>query len=173
MRRLGDNVALFDMGAYEFDPNDDYPDYVFAVAQAVASGDADRGILLCGSGVGACVAANKVPGVRAAVCHDTYSAHQGVEHDDLNVLCLGARVIGVEVATELTVAFLMARFTGEERHVRRLEKVKSMEAAWSAGELKGPSVIEEIEDADDASGDDDDIATTELPEDGDEQKLEQ
>jgi len=173
MRRLGDNVALLDMGAYEFDSNDDYPDYVFAVAQAVASGDADRGILLCGSGVGACVAANKVPGVRAAVCHDTYSAHQGVEHDDLNVLCLGARVIGVEVATELTVAFLMARFTGEERHLRRLEKVKSMEAAWSTGEVKGPEMIEGAEHGDNEPGDEDDIEPAALPEDGDEQELEQ
>ena len=127
VRRLGDNVVLIDVGALEFDANDDYPDYVLAVGRAVASGEADRGIMLCGSGVGACVASNKIRGVRAAVCHDTYSAHQGVEHDDLNVLCLGARVIGIEVATELTIAFLMARFTGEERHVRRLEKVNAIE----------------------------------------------
>jgi len=127
VRRLGDNVELIDVGAHEFDANDDYPDYVLAVGRAVASREADRGIMLCGSGVGACVASNKIRGVRAAVCHDTYSAHQGVEHDDLNVLCLGARVIGIEVATELTIAFLMARFSGEERHVRRLEKVAAIE----------------------------------------------
>ena len=129
VRRLGDNVTLLDVGALEFDASDDYPDYVFAVGRAVAMGEADRGIVLCGSGVGACVASNKIRGVRASVCHDTYSAHQGVEHDDLNVLCLGARVIGIEVATEITVAFLMARFSGEERHLRRLEKVAAIESA--------------------------------------------
>lgn len=127
IRRLGQNVDVSDMGARVYDPHDDYPDYVVLVGRSVARGEVDRGILICGSGVGACVAANKIPGVRASVCHDTYSAHQGVEHDDLNVLCLGARVVGVEVATELAVAFLMARFTGEERHLRRLEKVKELE----------------------------------------------
>jgi ribose 5-phosphate isomerase B len=132
VRRLGDNVTLLDVGALEFDASDDYPDYVFAVGRAVAMGEADRGIVLCGSGVGACVASNKIRGVRASVCHDTYSAHQGVEHDDLNVLCLGARVIGIEVATEITVAFLMARFSGEERHLRRLEKVAGIESAMFA-----------------------------------------
>ena len=132
VRRLGDNVTLLDVGALEFDASDDYPDYVFAVGRAVAMGEADRGIVLCGSGVGACVASNKIRGVRASVCHDTYSAHQGVEHDDLNVLCLGARVIGIEVATEITVAFLMARFSGEERHLRRLEKVAAIEGAMFA-----------------------------------------
>lgn len=132
VRRLGDNVTLLDVGALEFDASDDYPDYVFAVGRAVAMGEADRGIVLCGSGVGACVASNKIRGVRASVCHDTYSAHQGVEHDDLNVLCLGARVIGIEVATEITVAFLMARFSGEERHLRRLEKVAAIESAMFA-----------------------------------------
>lgn len=127
VRRLSGSVDILDKGAHEYDPGDDYPDYVVAVARAVADGEVDRGIIICGSGVGACVAANKIPGVRACVCHDTYSAHQGVEHDDQNVLCLGARVIGVEVATELTVAFLMARFSAEERHVRRLEKVAALD----------------------------------------------
>ena len=93
----------------------------------MASGQAERGVLICGSGVGACIAANKVPGVRACLCHDTYSAHQGVEHDDMNVLCLGARVVGVELARELVEVFLKARFTGEERHQRRLRKVLSIE----------------------------------------------
>jgi len=127
IRRLGQNVDIVDVGAHAYDAHDDYPDYVVLVGRSVARGEVDRGILICGSGVGACVAANKMAGVRASVCHDTYSAHQGVEHDDLNVLCLGARVVGVEVATELAVAFLMARFTGEERHLRRLEKVKELE----------------------------------------------
>lgn len=116
-----------DLGAHSFDPGDDYPDFTEAVARAVSEGRADRGIVLCGSGVGASVAANKVAGVRAAVCHDSYSARQGVEHDDLNVLCLGARVVGVEVARELVVSFLGARFSGEERHRRRLEKVRILE----------------------------------------------
>jgi ribose 5-phosphate isomerase B len=125
--RLRDICDLLDIGARRFDPADDYPDFVRAVAQAVASGQAQRGILICGSGVGACITANKVPGVRAGICHDTYSAHQGVEHDDMNVLCLGARVIGPELAAELVTAFLKARFSGEERHRRRLEKVLAIE----------------------------------------------
>jgi len=112
-----------DFGAHEYDAGDDYPDFSFAVARAVASGEADRGIIVCGSGVGASVAANKVRGVRAGLCHDTYSAHQGVEHDDMNVLCLGGRIIGIEVAAEVTRAYLGAKFTGEERHSRRLAKV--------------------------------------------------
>ena len=97
------------------------------MAQVLISGQVTHGILICGSGVGACVAANKVPGIRACMCHDTYSAHQGVEHDDMNVLCLGARVVGIELAKELVEAFLNARFTGEERHRRRLEKVVAIE----------------------------------------------
>ncbi len=105
----------------------DYPDYAQAVAKAVRKGQAERGILLCGSGVGASVAANKIPGIRAGLCHDTYSAHQGVEHDNMNVLVLGARVIGQELAHELVRAFLGAEFTGEERHRRRLEKVQMLE----------------------------------------------
>lgn len=125
--RLHETCEILDLGAHTFDPDDDYPDFALAVAQAVASGQAQRGILICGSGVGACIAANKVPGVRACLCHDTYSAHQGVEHDDMNVLCLGARVIGLELAIELVKAFLNARFSGETRHHRRLEKVLAIE----------------------------------------------
>ena len=125
--RLHETCEISDVGAHTFDPNDDYPDFALAVAQAVASGQVERGILICGSGVGACVAANKVPGVRACLCHDTYSAHQGVEHDDMNVLCLGARVIGPELALELAKAFLSATFSGEKRHRRRLEKVLAIE----------------------------------------------
>ncbi len=118
---------IIDVGAYTLDPTDDYPDFAYAVALAVQRGEAERGILICGSGVGASVAANKLPGIRAGLCHDTYSAHQGVEHDDINILCLGARVIGPELARELVRAFLVARFTGEERHVRRLAKVAAIE----------------------------------------------
>jgi RpiB/LacA/LacB family sugar-phosphate isomerase len=109
----------------------DYPDYALAVAEAVRDGRAERGILLCGSGVGASVAANKIPGIRAGLCHDTYSAHQGVEHDDMNILVLGARVIGQELAHELVRAFLAAAFTGEERHRRRLGKIQALESRYS------------------------------------------
>ena len=108
----------------------DYPDYAQAVGEAVMRGEAERGLLLCGSGVGACVAANKVPGVRAATCHDTFSAHQGVEDDDVNVLCLGARVIGEELAIEVIRAWVQARFSNAERHKRRLGKVKAIEAQY-------------------------------------------
>ena len=125
--RLRSMYEIVDLGAHTLDPDDDYPDFAGAVARAVASVQAERGILICGSGVGACIAANKVPGVRACLCHDTYSAHQGVEHDDMNVLCLGARVVGLELAMELVTAFLEARFSGEERHRRRLEKVLNIE----------------------------------------------
>ncbi len=111
----------------DFDPQDDYPDTAAAVARAVANRSAERGIIVCGSGVGASVAANKIRGVRAGLCHDTYSARQGVEHDDTNVLCLGARVIGEAVAQDLVRAFLDARFSGEERHVRRLKKIRALE----------------------------------------------
>ena len=120
---------VIDKGAYHHNPNDDYPDYVEPVARAVASGEAERGIVVCGSGVGACITANKVFGVRAAVCHDTYSAHQGVEHDDMNVLAIGSRIVGIELARELVDAFLNASYSGEERHERRLNKVKAVEAA--------------------------------------------
>ena len=119
--------VLLDLGAHSLEPTDDYPDFAEATARAVVSGRAERGIVICGSGVGASIAANKVPGVHASVCHDTYSAHQGVEHDDMNVLCLGARVVGIELAKDLVAAFLNARFTGEERHRRRLEKVVAIE----------------------------------------------
>ena len=120
-----------DVGALKFDPEDDYPDYAAKVARTVADGQADRGIVLCGSGVGASVAANKIVGARAAVCHDTYSAHQGVEHDDMNVLCLGARIVGPEVARELVDTFVSAQFSGEERHRRRLAKVVALEKGES------------------------------------------
>jgi ribose 5-phosphate isomerase B len=119
--------TLVDLGGDGSDPNDDYPDFAQRLGDAVQDGVIDRGILICGSGVGASVAANKLLGVRAAVCHDTYSAHQGVEHDDMNVLTLGARVIGPEPAVECSLAFLAATFTGEPRHVRRLNKVLEME----------------------------------------------
>ena len=118
-----------DLGGDGSDPDDDYPDFAERLGRAVAAGEADRGILICGSGVGASVAANKIRGIRAAVCHDTYSAHQGVEHDDMNVLTLGARVIGPEPAYECAIAFLGATFSGEPRHVRRLDKVLAIEAA--------------------------------------------
>lgn len=118
---------VLDFGAHEYISGDDYPDYAKTVGQAVAQGETERGILICGSGVGVCVAANKIPGVRASICHDTYSAHQGVEHDGVNVLCLGARVIGDELALELVRAFLSAEFSGLERHQRRLDKVVAIE----------------------------------------------
>ena len=126
IREMGHDVQ--DVGAHDYDPLDDYPDFARLVAEAVAGGTAERGVLVCGSGVGASVAANKVRGVRAAMCHDTYSAHQGVEHDDMNVLCLGARVIGEALARDVLASFLGAAFTGEERHVRRLDKIKAMES---------------------------------------------
>jgi len=129
LRREG--FHLLDLGTYTTEPVD-YPDYARAIGRAIQEDKVERGILVCGSGVGACVAANKMKGVRAGLCHDTYSARQGVEHDDMNVLCLGARVIGTELARELVSAFLFARFSGEERHVRRLDKVKEMEE-MSAG----------------------------------------
>ena len=129
LQGLGHEVS--DVGAYTHDPADDYPDYAKALADLVSSGGADRGVLICGSGVGASVAANKVRGIRAAMCHDTYSAHQGVEHDDMNVLCLGSRIVGDELAREIVAAFVSAQFTGEERHQRRLNKVLAMEADFS------------------------------------------
>ena len=125
LRRLGYEVV--DLGTHDPLQPDDYPDYAAAVAQEVTSGRCERGLLICGSGVGVSVAANKVPGIRAGMCHDTYSAHQGVEHDDMNVLCLGARVIGPELMLDLVRAFLGARFTGEERHRRRVAKVVALE----------------------------------------------
>ena len=112
----------------------DYPDYAEALALSVLRGNSERGILICGSGVGACVAANKIPGIRAGLCHDSYSAHQGVEHDDVNVLVLGARIIGMELAKDLCLTFLNARFTGEERHQRRLGKIISIEQRYATGQ---------------------------------------
>jgi ribose 5-phosphate isomerase B len=124
LRSLGHDVL--DLGVHEEVPAD-YPDTAEAVGRAIQRGDAQRGILICGSGVGSSVAANKLSGIRAAVCHDTYSAHQGVEHDDMNVLCLGARVIGEALAKELVEAFLSASFNQEERYIRRLKKVDALE----------------------------------------------
>jgi ribose 5-phosphate isomerase B len=126
LERLGHEVI--DLGAFNTEPSD-YPDFAEAVGRALQAGRAERGILVCGSGVGVCVAANKMPGIRACMCHDHYSAHQGVEHDDMNVLVLGARIIGQELAFDLVSAFLGARFQSqEERFVRRLNKVKAIEA---------------------------------------------
>jgi ribose 5-phosphate isomerase B len=129
-RIVAENLGheLIDLGGDGSDPEDDYPDFAQRLGAAIQKGTADRGILICGSGVGASVAANKMRGVRSAVCHDTYSAHQGVEHDDMNVLTLGARVIGPEPAFECSVAFLRASFSGEPRHQRRLDKVLAIEA---------------------------------------------
>jgi len=121
---------LLDVGTDSTAPVD-YPDYAEAVALSVLQGKSERGILICGSGVGASVAANKIPGIRAGLCHDGYSAHQGVEHDDMNVLVLGSRVIGTELAKDLCITFINARFTGEERHRRRLEKIRSIEQRYS------------------------------------------
>ncbi|MEO6287782.1 MAG: RpiB/LacA/LacB family sugar-phosphate isomerase [Dyadobacter sp.] len=119
--------SIEDFGAFKLDNQDDYPDFVIPLAQAVVSKDVERGIAVCGSGVGASVAANKVSGVRAALINDHFSAHQGVEDDDLNLLCLGGRVTGNMAAQELVEAFLNAEFTGAERHMRRLGKVKAIE----------------------------------------------
>jgi len=126
-----DGHDVIDMGPHYLDPSDDYPDYAKPLAESVSSGETERGIMVCGSGVGASVAANKVKGVRAAVCHDIYSAHQGVEHDDMNVLCLGSRIVGTEVVRELVSAFISAEYTNEERHARRLTKVIEMENDFS------------------------------------------
>ena len=122
---------IMDLGTHSIDPVD-YPDYAEKIARVLQTGQAQRGILICGSGVGACIAANKLTGIYAGVCHDTYSAHQGVEHDDMNVLCLGARILGVEPAKEIVAAFLGAEFNGDERHVRRVQKVRKLEANKSA-----------------------------------------
>ena len=122
-----DGHESLDVGAHALDPGDDYPDFALAVAERVRAGDAQRGIVVCGSGVGSCVAANKVAGVRASVCHDTYSASQGVEHDSLNVLCLGGRIVGIALATELVRAFLGATYRGTGRFARRLNKVLAVE----------------------------------------------
>jgi ribose 5-phosphate isomerase B len=123
---------VIDLGGDGSDPEDDYPEYSRRIGEAVRDGLADRGVLICGSGVGASVAATKIRGIRSAVCHDTYSAHQGVEHDDMNVLSLGARIIGPEPAWECVVAFVEARFSGAPRHRRRLAEVNAIEAEQTA-----------------------------------------
>jgi ribose 5-phosphate isomerase B len=132
---LAGGNEIIDLGTFSLEAVD-YPDYAEKVGAAIQTGEAERGILLCGSGVGACIAANKMDGVYSAICHDTYSAHQGVEHDDMNVLCLGARIIGPEMVRELVSAFLSARFIGndpgQERHKRRVRKVRMIEAGQSA-----------------------------------------
>ena len=124
----GAGHEIIDFGTHDGSQPDDYPDYAKQVGEAVQNAAAEIGVLICGSGVGAAVAANKLRGVRAALCGDTYSAHQSREHDDCNVLCLGARVVGVELALEILRAFVAAKFTGEERHRRRLAKVQKLEA---------------------------------------------
>ncbi|MEO8359352.1 MAG: ribose 5-phosphate isomerase B [Vicinamibacteria bacterium] len=124
LRKAGHDVV--DVGTYSTEPVD-YPDSAEAIGKAVVEGRAERGVLICGSGVGASVAANKIKGVRAAICHDGYSAHQGVEHDDMNVLVLGGRIVGPSLAAELVQAFVGAKYSNEERHNRRLEKVKALE----------------------------------------------
>ncbi|MCL4535622.1 MAG: RpiB/LacA/LacB family sugar-phosphate isomerase [Bacteroidetes bacterium] len=131
LRAAGHDVV--DYGAYKLNPDDDYPDFVIPLAKAVAGGDVERGIAVCGSGVGACVAADKVPGVRAALVHDVYSAHQGVEHDDMNLMCIGAWVIAQALAWDLVQTFLGAHFGGAERHLRRLKKVAALEHSVEMG----------------------------------------
>jgi ribose 5-phosphate isomerase B len=125
LKRLGHQVT--DLGTHDATQPDDYPDRAVAVAAEIVNGRCERGILVCGSGVGVAVAANKIRGIRAGMCHDTYSARQAVEHDDVNILCLGARVIGPELMIELVRTFVSARFTGEERHQRRLAKIMALE----------------------------------------------
>jgi ribose 5-phosphate isomerase B len=126
---------ILDLGAYKCEPEDDYPDFAQRVGEAIKAGEAPRGILICGSGVGVCVAANKIPGIRAGMCHDTYSAHQGVEHDDMNVLVLGARIIGPSLAYELVDTFIKAKFiSGEERFTRRFKKVLAIEAKYQCSD---------------------------------------
>jgi len=136
IRKLGHD--LLDVGARHEDPSDDYPDFAEAVGKALMEGRVERGVLICGSGVGVSVAANKMPGIRAAVCHDAYSAHQGVEHDNMNVLVLGSRIIGPELARELVRTYLAARFSGEERHRRRLAKVDDIEHRYLASKSASP-----------------------------------
>lgn len=126
-----EGYEVLDLGTHTVTPSD-YPDYAAVVAEAVLNKEGERGILICGSAVGVSIAANKFKGIRAGVCHDTYSAHQSVEHDDVNILCLGARVIGLELAKDIVFAFLKAEFSGEERHVKRLDKIAAIEAQWGA-----------------------------------------
>ena len=120
--------SIVDAGAHTLDPDDDYPDFAKAVGKQVSSQESDRGILLCGSGVGASIAANKIVGIRASICHDIYSAHQGVEHDNMNILCIGALVVEKNLASELASNFIKAKFSGKERHIRRLNKVFELES---------------------------------------------
>jgi ribose 5-phosphate isomerase B len=125
---------VLDLGAYKVEPQDDYPDFAVRVGEAIRAGEAPRGILICGSGVGVSIAANKMPGIRAGMCHDTYSAHQGVEHDDMNVLVIGARIVASALAYELVDAFLKAKFiSNEERFTRRFKKVLAIEAKYQRG----------------------------------------
>ena len=121
------NCDIEDIGAYKLDPLDDYPDFAIKVANKVASGDCVKGIVICGSGVGASIATNKIRGIRASVCHDTYSASQGVENDDMNILCLGARIVDFKLAKDLVENFINAIYSGEERHERRLSKIKALD----------------------------------------------
>ena len=132
IQKTGNEVL--DLGTYNQEPVD-YPDYAEKAGRAILQGQADRAIILCGSGVGACIAANKIKGIYAGICHDTYSAHQGVEHDNMNTLCLGGRIIGGELAKEIAIAFLGAKFTGEERHKRRTGKIVALENHF--GQLNG------------------------------------
>jgi ribose 5-phosphate isomerase B len=137
--RLGHDVL--DLGAHNTDPSD-YPDFARAVGEALMESAAERGILICGSGVGVCVAANKMPGIRAAICHDAYSAHQGVEHDDMNVLVLGSRIVGSALALDITQIYLGARFQpSEQRFVRRLNKLKEIEQLYMRSEQVGQQLI--------------------------------
>jgi ribose 5-phosphate isomerase B len=135
LREMGHEVS--DVGAYKLNAGDDYPDFVIPLAREVAAGRVDRGIAVCGSGVGASVCANKIPGVRAGLVHDNFSAHQAVEDDDMNILCMGGRVVGPEVARELVDTFLAAEFSGAERHVRRLAKVAALERQGDQHKLRG------------------------------------
>ena len=125
------NYQIIDVGAHDFDPNDDYPDFSQRVAELISNKTVARGIMICGSGVGATIASNKVPRVRASVCHDLYSASQGVEHDDMNLICIGARIVSPSEATKLIKAFLSAVFTQEERHLRRLTKLNKIENKYT------------------------------------------
>jgi len=133
---LGHEVV--DLGAFQYDSLDDYPDFAQRVGLSVSSRQVDRGVLICGSGVGACIAANKILGVRAGICTDTYSGHQGVEHDDMNVLVLASRITGIEVANEILLSYLAAQFSGEDRHIRRLNKVLEIEKHSLGGQF--PSI---------------------------------
>ena len=129
-----DGHEIVDLGAFKIEPEDDYPDFAQRVGEAIKAGVAPRGILICGSGVGVCIAANKIPGIRAGICHDVYSAHQGVEHDDMNVLVLGARIIGGALATDLARTYIDAKFQGQEgRFERRFKKVLAIEARYQGG----------------------------------------